>query len=495
MVTKKDMFIATLSNYGFLILKVALSLILVRFMFLELGADDYGFWALLWSIFGYSVLLEFGLGVTIQKKSAEILKQKDYSKFSALISTYIVAYLIISLVLIFVTIILSYNLESLFKFSKGSVVLDYQWALLIFGVGTALSFSLGFLSEVMKGLHKINNRNLIDGFFVLLNFVALYFCVKTHQPIYIFALVAVLVSSLNNITYLLYISKLIPKLHLSMSVVDLAEVKKSMKFSLSAYIIMLSNLIIFRTDQIILSSILGIAFAGYYQIASRMSELFRQLATPFHESLSTKAVLVTDPIESGKLLQNSNKIVGIIATILFFPLFFLIDDFLFLWLDITNKETLLSAKILIVSMFVLIVFRSSMVYVLLMNNKHTELMRVAVAEALLNIILSIILVNQFGIVGAAMGTLIPNVFFALFYNIPKTLTYTNQSFSHYLFDFIIPLMIATCFGLLLASAVNFLCISSFGCGVIVSILISSFFGGGVFLYFSHLLLIKFNIAN
>lgn len=439
---KKAMFSATISNYIHLIIKIIVSLILVRIMFLGMGQENYGFWALLWSIFGYSVLLEFGLGVTIQKKSAEFMAAGEISKISSLFSTYLLVYFIISLLIIVTTVLLSLNLDTLFIITDKAKLEEYSLALLIFGIGSAISFSLGFADEILRGFHLLRIRNHINTLFLLLNALLLWQCVVWEQPIYIYALVAVSVQALNNISFFMVLKRKISNLKISLKLVDFSDVKRSMKFSLSAYLVMFSNIIIFRTDQIIISVIAGVTFAGFYQIAARVSELFRQFATQFHESLSTKAAILhkdLDKDELSHLLINSNKLISAIATLLFIPAYILIEPLLFHWLNLNDVATIDVAKILLISMYILVVFRSSMVHILLMNDQHAQLMKVGLLEALSNVILSIILVHQYGMIGAAIGTLIPNILFALFYNIPVSLKYTSTSFITYAKTYLLPL--------------------------------------------------------
>ena len=40
-------------------------------MFLNLGDPLYGFWSLLWAVFGYSIIFDFGFVRTVQKYTAE----------------------------------------------------------------------------------------------------------------------------------------------------------------------------------------------------------------------------------------------------------------------------------------------------------------------------------------------------------------------------------------------------------------------------------------
>ena len=78
---------STVSNYILLIVKIISSLFLIRIIFLGISNEEYGFWALLWSIFGYSVLLDFGFGTAVQKATSETLETKKWEEFNKLVST------------------------------------------------------------------------------------------------------------------------------------------------------------------------------------------------------------------------------------------------------------------------------------------------------------------------------------------------------------------------------------------------------------------------
>ncbi len=441
----KEMTKATLSNYIHLIIKIIASLVLVRIMFLGMPRESYGFWALLWSIFGYTVLLDFGLGVTIQKKAAGFIAIQKKDKLSILFSTYLFVYGLIALLIIATSFTLAYTLEHLFMIENIAKLSEYRLTLIIFGVGSAIAFVLGFIEEILRGMHLLRIRNYINTLFVIINVLGLWLCVISEQPLYMFALVAVGVQILNNISFLFVIKKKLPSLKISKNLIDLKDVKSSMQFSLSAYLVTFSNIIIFRTDQIIVSAIAGVTFAGFYQIAARVSELFRQFATQFHESLGTKAAMLTqqkDQTAISMLLIDSNKVIAAIATLLFIPSYLLIDALLLQWLHLDDQSTIQVAQLLLISMYILVVFRSSMVQVLLMNNQHVQLMKVGIFEAISNILLSIYLVKEYGMIGAAIGTLIPNLLIALFYNIPTAIYYSEIRVTTYLKEFLLPLMSA-----------------------------------------------------
>jgi O-antigen/teichoic acid export membrane protein len=74
---KKQLAVNTLTNYIYLIVHLSCSLYLTRILYLNMDQQSYGFWQLLWVVFGFSLLLDFGFGVTIQKYTAAYLSNKD----------------------------------------------------------------------------------------------------------------------------------------------------------------------------------------------------------------------------------------------------------------------------------------------------------------------------------------------------------------------------------------------------------------------------------
>lgn len=438
---------STISNYVLLILKIVLSLMLVRIMFLGISNEEYGFWALLWSVFGYSLLLDFGFGTAVQKATSQADAKNDWSSFNETISTIFFSYILLSGVILVVTFLLAQNLEKIFVFANENSIEHYKTAFYIFGIGTAFLFPFGFFKEVLRGLQKISLRNNIDIVFLIVNFTLLALCVNYDYSLIYMALVAILVQLLTNIFMAIYVFKNIPNLKISLKFFKKQRVLSLMSFSIFAYIVMFSNVLIFRTDQLVISMFSTVALVGVYQIVSRVSELFRQFSTQIHDILGPISASLFTTNSHDKLyntLFHTNKIVGFISTLLFIPTMLYIDKLLYFWLDIQNDEVITTARILLVSMYILVFFRSSSVQVLLMCEKHKQLTVVAIIEAVLNLILSIYLVQKYSIIGVALGTLIPNVFFAIVYNIPVSCWFSKISIFYYLKEVVFKTIILGC---------------------------------------------------
>ena len=426
---------SSVSNYILIILKIVASLFLIRIIFLGISNEEYGFWALLWSIFGYSVLLDFGFGTAVQKATSEALEKNEWEDYNKLISTIFFSYVILSLGIFIFTLIMAINLEKIFVFSSNESINYYKIIFMIFGFGTTLIFPFGFFKEILRGLREIPLRNNIDMIFIILNFIIIYLCVSVYSSLMLMAVGAIIVQLLANIFMTIYVYKKIPSLKISITLFQKDKVKEVMSFSFFAYIVMFSNLIIFKTDQIVISIFSTVTLVGFYQIISRISELFRQFSTQIHDIIGPiSAALFTSSNNDklSKVLLQSNQIVSFISTMLIVPSFLFIEDLLFIWLQINNSDVILTAKILLVSMYILVTLRSSTVQVLLMCNKHKQLTAVAIIEAFMNLFLSIYLIQFYSIIGVAIGTLIPNIVLAIVYNIPISCKFSGISIFEYL---------------------------------------------------------------
>src|SRR3954468_1454663 len=97
---KKHIYHNSISNYVFLAARMGLGLVLFRLIYQSLSKEEFGFWSLLWSVFGYGILLDFGFGFTAQKRVAELSVHKDWPQLSRVLSTIFFTYMAIAAIII-----------------------------------------------------------------------------------------------------------------------------------------------------------------------------------------------------------------------------------------------------------------------------------------------------------------------------------------------------------------------------------------------------------
>src|SRR5688500_18892906 len=99
---KNHIYRNSLSNYVFLVVRLGLGVVLFRLLYKGLSPQEFGFWALLWSVFGYGILLDFGFGFTAQKRVAELSARADWDQLSRVLSTIFFSYVGIAALLVLI---------------------------------------------------------------------------------------------------------------------------------------------------------------------------------------------------------------------------------------------------------------------------------------------------------------------------------------------------------------------------------------------------------
>ena len=97
---KKRVIKNAFSGYVRLAVRMGLGLVTFRLLYQGLSADpeQFGFWSLLWAVFGYGILLDFGLAYAAQKRVAQLSVTQDWPQVSRVLSTIFFTYLIVAAV-------------------------------------------------------------------------------------------------------------------------------------------------------------------------------------------------------------------------------------------------------------------------------------------------------------------------------------------------------------------------------------------------------------
>jgi len=441
---KKIVLMNTAANYFSLLVKLVTAIFLTRIIFLGLGNVSYGFWALLWSIFGYSLLLDFGFGTSVQKYTAEVSVTKDFETFNRLISTVVTSYIGMSFIIAAATVLMMQYIEVLFVFPPGSDISFYKNVFMFFGIGTAITFPTGTFAEILKGLKKIYLINFITIIYMLINFGGVYLIFKYDFNLFELTVFTIAINLGKNLLMLLFAKRHLPEMRISPAYFSSKLLRKVLTFALFAYLIMFANMIIYKTDQIVLGLMLGMEAVALYQVGSRLSDMMVQFSSQFQANLTPIAAALYKNKEFGRLnyiLTNSNRMIALMATIFFIIMTLLCRQILFVWLKVDDPVVTEIAYIMNFSMYLLVLFRSGSSKVLLMADRHKFLSVVATIEGISNVVLSVILIKIYGITGVAMGTLIPNVILSVFVIFPVTCRFTKMSVGSTLAKIYLPVVL------------------------------------------------------
>lgn len=432
----------TAAGYALTFTSFVTAIFITRILYTELGNVAYGFWALLWSVFSYSILLDFGFGISVQKYTSEVTVTDNFEQYNRLLNTVLGSYALMSLIIVGVTVIVQFFLGSIFRFPEGTDIAYYRKVFILFGLGTALVFPTGAFAEVLRGLKKIYLFNFISIANRLAQFAGIYLIFKLDKGLMTLAVFTLGLNLATNAVMGITILHLLPQVKIGRRWFELSRLKEVCSFSLFAYLIICSNIVIYQTAHIVVGFMLGMYAVAIYHVGTRISGIMVQLATRFQDNLLPIAASLYKANEHQRLQQiliRSNRLIAFIAFILFITLTALAEPILYVWLKVVDRDAVLIAYIMNTALFLDILFKSGSAKVLLMAGNHKFLTVVSLSESVANLVCSIIFIRLCGVIGVALGALLPGIVVTLFVILPVASKFSRIKISTYLRKIYFPL--------------------------------------------------------
>ena len=156
-----------LSNYLRTLVGIVVGLLTFRLLYQHFNKESFGFWSLLWSVFGYGILLDFGFGFAAQKRVAELSVSKDWPQLSRVLSTILFFYLGVALLLAGAVTMGSHAIIRLFEVSPAHHD-EFRVVLIVFFAAIGMAFPLGIFPEFLRGQQRISLANNITTIAMLL---------------------------------------------------------------------------------------------------------------------------------------------------------------------------------------------------------------------------------------------------------------------------------------------------------------------------------------
>lgn len=399
---------SVLFNYVGYLFHAVLSIVATPIIIHTLGNAQYGIWSLVVSMTGYYGLLNFGVRSALTKYLAEYHAKDQKNEMNRLICSSLVFFSAIAVVIFSLSIFVSYKFESFFL--GGDIPLDIiQTVVVIAGANVAASFLFQAFDTVLVAFNRFDVSNIVGIISSITRTVLMIVVLKAGYGLVAMAVVAIVV---DQSTYLIitYCSKRIfPELRISYTFVNRSSIKKLWNFGLFNFMRHISRVVLDRTSVIIIGIFLGPSLVAIYSVAEGLinyvwlivkgiARVVLPVSSSLHADQETKKLK--------KIMLLLPKYVFAIAVFIFIQFYFLGDQFLLLWLGEGFNQTYVVFCILMLARIGMMVSETMTETVVGMG--HNKLFGyLSLAEATCNILISILLVKKYGLIGIALGTVIP----------------------------------------------------------------------------------------
>ena len=375
----------------------------------HLGTAGYGVWTLVVSLTGYCGLLDLGLRSSVLRFVVRHVAQNDHQRVNTTLSSALALLSAAGLLALVATLVL--------HFTFGMFAVDPEFrsdariALLLTGLNVAVILPLSAFSAILPSLERFDVMNTITVCGATLRAVLVVTVLKLGYGILGLATVSVAVSTGEYAAMAICAKILYPPLRVGWRLVNVASCRELFGFSLFRFVWIVSNQLIFYSDSVVIGLFLNASAITAYAIAGSLINYGRNIVSlatdtlfPAATRLDTKKDLrgLRDIYVLGTQLGLVIGLSLCIGYVCFGKMF------IHLWM---GEKYTTSAAILIVLTIPQFVSMSQYMsaLILLGTGRHKLMAAVAVGEAVVNICLSIVLIQRMGVIGVAWGTAIPHL--------------------------------------------------------------------------------------
>jgi O-antigen/teichoic acid export membrane protein len=412
----------TLSNYAGKLATIASGIILTPFILHQVGPVSYGLWVLVGSVVGYGSLLDLGISSAIIKYVAEYRARGQADEARRLVATALWLYTALAVVVVGLSALGAPLFPRLFQVPPADRE-TAVWLVFLAGAGTGLGLPCSTAGAVLRGLHRFDLQNVLVLASALLSTIGTIVVLLLGGGIIGVMLVSITIMLVLQAPAIWLVRRAAPDVGVSWRGGSLARVGPVLGFSSWLFAINAAGRVQTKSDEIVIGSFLPVAAVTPYALANKLSDVALMLADQFMKvllPLASELHAGGDLARLRALYLTSTRLTLAILVPVGGTLAVLAGPLLGAWVGAAYSEYAYLVVILILA-DAISASQWPAGSVLQAMVRHRLLAVTAVASAIVNLGLSIVLLPRLGLAGVALGTLIPTAISSLGFVLPFTM--------------------------------------------------------------------------
>jgi O-antigen/teichoic acid export membrane protein len=379
-----------------------IALLLTPYILAHLQVHEFGTWVIL-SIFLSSSasfnLLDFGLGSAFVKHIAEFHTHGDFARINRVLFSGLLFYSILGTLVVSLGLLVRNRLFDLFHLPGAST------AYLLVLLAWAVSNVSVMLLSVFRGIQRMDTSNSLEIKISIANAIGTVLFLASG-----WGMLGLAMNALVNTIFAMFLTwwtlhRKIPQLSIGWHF-DGKLLWSMFAYGMKMQISQAGGFLCFRLDKLIVSRFLGIVPVGFYEVGSRLASFMRALPLVMISALIPATSELGARNERGLILQTyllASKYVAMLTVALVAFLVLEARSVITLWLGRGFETSVILVQILAIGYGANVLGGAASQTGAGVGRPEFD-MRSTVLMAVLNPVLSIMLVQWFGAPGAAAGT-------------------------------------------------------------------------------------------
>ena len=397
----------TLANVTRLAVTSLVSIFLPAYLTHRLPVKTYGAWVLILQLSAYVNYLDFGVQTAVSKYIAEYHAKGDTEGCARCMSAGLAIMLVASLLGIALTLLLVWHVPAIFRTMPASFYPDVRWSVLFVGLSLSASLATSVFVAVFLGLQRYRIPMVTTIVSRLAFGLVICSTAAAHGSLAMMGAAAAMVNLLTAMLQVTMWRKNAGHVRVSLRLVDLRVLKQMLRYCSVLIIWSVSAMLISGLDLTVVGHF-SFAQTAYYAIANSpttfLVTIVSALMGPLLPAASAHSVR-SSPTQMGIFLLRSTRYAMVVLLLTGLP--FLVAGHLILRAWVGPVYALYSTPFLRILILANILRSACAPYSTMVF--ATSQQRVATAspvtEGIVNLAVSLWLVQHLGALGVALGTL------------------------------------------------------------------------------------------
>jgi O-antigen/teichoic acid export membrane protein len=396
------------SSWIALATNVLVGIFLSPFILHRLGDAAFGIWVLIFSITGYYGLFDLGIRSSVVRYVSKAKATDDLNYASRVVSTSLFSYTCLGGLALLITIVVSVFIDNWFRI-PAEFHNTARWLLLMVGSAIALGFPLGVSGGVLEGLQRFDVMNVTSIVSTLIRASLIVVALRHGCGLLTVAFITMALPIIFAIVRAIIAIHLFP-IQIGLAYVDRKTFREIANYSGATFITIVSARLRFRSDEIVIGTLLSSVAITYFNIGARIVDYAEEVVVSFAQifvPMASHSDARGDMHRLRKILITGNRFCAFITFPICAFLVILGKSVIEAWVGRRYIAQSYPVLVLMVIPSTLMMAQSVSGRVLFGMGKHRGWAIITFIEGIANVLLSIFLVRPYGIVGDALGTAIP----------------------------------------------------------------------------------------
>ncbi len=401
------------SNYVGIAGAIVIAFVLSPFLVHSLGDTRYGIWSVVSALTGYMALLDLGVSSAMAKYVSRFKALKDYKSLNTIMASGFVIMITVGVLLVSFSPLLASGLVSFFGFEES--LADTVHTLILIGALDICIFVItGVLVGSMYGFQRFEIINGINLTVSLLKAILFYYALTNGYGLIAMGVISLLGNLLSGVVMYLAMRRVEPEVKIDLTKAERPAVKSIFHFSKFTFLSMVAMQLVYYSDAFVIGFFMSAAAITYYTIPWSLSEYTNKLILAIAQTF-VPVFSEQDATQGDKAIYQTyvtgTKFMLLISNLLCMGVLVVGDYFISIWMG-PHYAVQCSAVLAIMFFTQLVKGPQLLSYsILLATSRHNIFSFYNFGFSLLNLALSIVLIQRYELVGVAIGTAITQILF------------------------------------------------------------------------------------